>query len=151
MVEISELLNEIFEHKLIFERVFFKNFTDGYNFPKELNQTHIRTILMLYFKDSCPMTKISKKTNLEKGSFTSVANKLIKLGYIEKHRDEIDKRVYKLNLTQKGKKIAAEVGIAHNEYVNNLFGKLSSKEKVEYFKAVEKINILSHKIMDDET
>ncbi len=148
MVEISELLNEIFEHKLIFERAFFKNFADGYNIPKELNQTQVRTILMLYFKDSCPMAIISEKANLEKGSFTSVANKLIKLGYIEKNRDEIDKRVYKLNLTQKGKKIASEVGIAHSEYVNNLFGKLSSKEKAEYFKAIEKINLLVHKIMD---
>ncbi|MDM8534290.1 MarR family transcriptional regulator [Clostridiaceae bacterium HSG29] len=150
MVKISEALNEIFEHKSIFEKVFFENFIDGYSFPKELNQTHIRTILMLYFKDSCPMAKISEKTNLKKGSFTSVANKLIKLGYIEKNRDKIDKRVYKLNLTQKGKKIASEVGIAHNEYVNNLFKGLSSKEKTEYFKAIERINILSHKIMDNK-
>ena len=84
------------------EKVYFKGFEGTCDFPFHLNQTHIKTLMTLKFEGENPMSVISDKLNLEKGSFTPVANSLIDLGLIEKTPDCKDKRVYNLHLTEKG-------------------------------------------------
>ena len=86
---------------------------------------------------SYPMSDLSHKINLEKGSFTTVANKLMDLEYIKKTRNEVDKRVYELSLTDSGKRIAVEFATMHNKYINELLNQIDDDKKDEFFKAVK--------------
>lgn len=67
-----------------------------------LNRTQMRTLLLVDFYSGSPMTEISRRLELEKGSFTPVARKLMKLGYIRGSCSPRDKRKTILKLTPKG-------------------------------------------------
>jgi DNA-binding MarR family transcriptional regulator len=85
------------------------------------------------------MSEVSRRLNLEKGSFTPVAAKLIKLGYIQKNQDESDKRVYNLELTDLGLEVAEDFKEKHLTYINQLVTQFSEDERQEYFEAIDKV------------
>lgn len=53
--------------------------------------------------------KISKELGCDKAMSARTITKLIALGYIYKHTDEVDSRAYKLYLTEKAKIIIPEI------------------------------------------
>jgi DNA-binding MarR family transcriptional regulator len=133
-------LKSIIDAKMQLERVFFKQHLYTYHIPEGLNQTHMLTLLSLHFHTSCAMVELSRHLNLEKGSFTPVANKLIKLGYIEKRENSEDKRVSLLFLTAKGSSLASDFLKSHMQYIQNLLATLGKKEEEKFLQAVGAIN-----------
>ncbi len=146
----NEGLKSILELRSIIEKVFFKEFQATYEFPFSLNHTHIRTMMMLNFEGDKPMSLVSDKLNLEKGSFTPVATNLIEHGYIIKIPDSKDKRVFHLSLTDKGRVFSTEFCHKHNTYVNELLEVLTEDEKKSYFMAIQTINNLTNKIQNNK-
>ncbi|WP_105617814.1 MarR family winged helix-turn-helix transcriptional regulator [Vallitalea okinawensis] len=130
----------IFELRANLEHVIIKQFVGNYDMPEGLNQTHMITLIVLYFNGSAPMSDLSQKLNIEKGSFTPVANKLIQLDYIKKERNEVDKRVYELSLTDQGTEVAKKFATSHIEYIKDLVGTLDNEQKDSFFNAVSMVN-----------
>lgn len=150
MKEINTEVKQLFQMNGSVGRVFFKKFQQEYELPDGLNKTHVKTIMMLNILGSVPMSTLSKMTLLEKGSFTPVANKLVKEEYIIKEQSEKDKRIYNLVLTKKGKKFAEDLGTAHMAYVEGIISQFDEDEKEEYFQAIRTINRITAKLMDDD-
>ena len=122
-----------FETFYNFNRVFFnKQLLSGLNL--ELNHAEIMALIFLSLKCDNSMTAISKRVNLEKGSFTSVANKLEARGLIKRENDTSDKRVTKLTLTRDGEEF---VKILRNHILTVLNNKiddlLNEQEQCELF------------------
>ncbi len=139
MEENKGWLKNILELRFIIENTFFKAYEESSDYPMNLNHTHVKTMIILNFEGEQPMSVVSHKLNLEKGSFTPVANHLIELGYIEKVLDPRDKRVYNLRLLEKGKTLTKEVIANHNAFVNKRMEHLKEDEKKRYFDAIELI------------
>lgn len=133
-------LKSIIDVKMNLERLFFKQYLYTYTMPDGLNQTHMLTLLHLHFRTSCPMVELSRHLNLEKGSFTPVANKLLQLGYIEKKQNLQDKRVSQLSLTKKGESLALDFKESHLLYIQGLLDTLEEQEKEKFFQAVGFLN-----------
>jgi len=146
--EEKEYFKSILDLRSRIEKVYFKGFEGTCDFPFHLNQTHIKTLMTLKFDGEKPMSVISDKLNLEKGSFTPVANSLIELELIEKTSDSKDKRVYNLCLTEKGRDFSTDFCHRHNDYVNKLLEVLSEDEINHYFTAIELINEITNKIQN---
>jgi DNA-binding MarR family transcriptional regulator len=120
---------KILELNYIIEDVFFKGFQD-IDLPYKFSTSQIKTLINLDTDEDMTMSEVSKRLNIEKGSFTPVANKLIDLGCIEKKRSTEDKRISYLVLTDKG-----------SEYVKILWQEVSSRIE-------EKLRILSEEERD---
>lgn len=119
----------ILELNYIIEDVFFKGFQE-LDLPYKFSSSQIKTLINLDTDEDMTMSEVSKRLNIEKGSFTPVANKLIDIGCIEKKKSLEDKRISYLVLTDKGK-----------EYVKILWDKVSSK-------IYDKLRILSEEEQD---
>ena len=119
--------------------LFFKAFFSLYSFPEGLNPTHLQAMIYLDHNGPSSMSQISHILQLEKGSFTPVAKKLIELGYIEKNQSEIDKRIYELNLIPKGQDLVQHFKTEHMQYINKTLSCISRKEQKEYFALIERI------------
>ncbi len=125
--------------------LFFKAFFSLYSFPEGLNPTHLQTMIYLDHNGPSSMSQISHILQLEKGSFTPVAKKLIEKGYIEKKQSEKDKRIYELNLTPKGQDLVYHFKAEHMQYIDKTLSSISRKEQTEYFTLIEQIiKINSH-------
>lgn len=138
---------KIFEIMPALDHAFFITYFKDFQKENGLYKTHIRTIMILRSHGPLPMSHISQKLSLEKGSFTSVANKLIKLGYIKKQISEEDKRVSLLTLTEAGLESANNLREGHQRYMDEQIKKLTSKEKLAFensivilLESLEKIN-----------
>lgn len=133
-------LKSIIDVRMKLERLFFKQHLYSYTMPDGLNQTHMLTLLHLLFCSSCPMVELSRHLNLEKGSFTPVANKLLQFGYIEKKQNPQDKRVSQLSLTEKGETLALDFKKSHLLYIQGLLDTLAEEERERFFQAVGFLN-----------
>ena len=134
---------DILELRSIIENAFFRAFEESTDFPVNLNHTHVRTMILLKFQGEKPMSVVSNKLNMEKGSFTPVANHLIDLGYIERLPDPKDKRICNLRLLESGEKITNEIIAKHNIFAEKMLGHLTEDEKKKYFEAIVLINELT--------
>lgn len=136
-MEDNQNVRMIFMLKSALEHTLFKPFIRNYKLPEGINTTHIMTIMTLNFLKSAPMSTLSTRLNMEKGSFTTVANKLIKNDYIISTRSEKDKRIYDLSLTEKGKALAEDFGSKHRNYMIGLMDKLDEEKKNEFLSAMD--------------
>lgn len=142
-IDEDNCLKHILDLRSIIESAYFKAYEESSDFPENLNHTHVKTMIILKFQGEKPMSVISSKLNMEKGSFTPVANHLIEQGYIEKIPDSKDKRVYNLRLLENGESLTNEVIKKHNIFVKKMLEQLSEDEKKSYFEAIELINDLT--------
>jgi DNA-binding MarR family transcriptional regulator len=144
-MEINEYngFKDILELRSVIENAFFRAFEESTDFPANLNHTHVRTMVFLKFEGEKPMSTVSNKLNMEKGSFTPVANHLIELGYIERVPDPRDKRVCNLRLLESGKELTNEIIAKHNIFADRMLEQLTEDEIKMYFEAIALINDLT--------
>ena len=146
----NQSLKVILELRSMIEKVYFKEFETSFAFPTKLNQSHINTMMILRFESEGSMSMISDKLNMEKGSFTPVADKLIQLGFIEKIPDHKDKRVFNLFLTDSGRDFTSEFCEGHNAYMKKILECLSENEKELYFAAIQLVNNITKKVQSNK-
>lgn len=150
MMQKDEIIQKILGFFPMMTEIFVKNFLLSSDMLKNLNSTHTRTIMTLKYEGRSTMSSISRKVELEKGSFTPVANKLIKLGYVEKVQSSEDKRKSLLQLTELGHTFADKFHKEHTEYIYSQLSKLSEAERDAYLASVNLIQSLSKKILEQE-
>lgn len=80
----------------------------------------------------CTVSFIADKLDIAKSSVTLKVNELLKNGLIEKHRDEEDRRVFFICLTEKGREVSKVFDIATDISVKEVESKFS-KEEIESF------------------
>ena len=143
----DEVFN-IFTIKWDFSEIFFKEFFKQYNFPDLLNSTHTRTMIVLDHNGPCTMTKASCLMELEKGSFTPVAKKLVEYNYIKKVQNRDDKRVYELVLTEKGSEYVKEFKEEHLAYIKKSLENFSPEDQESYFDLLKKVNSMNARLRE---
>jgi len=148
-MEPKEDLLSLFRLKREINELFFREFYNIYQFQDGLNSTHILTMIHLDHLGPVPMTQISQFLQMEKGSFTPVAGKLTELGYIEKNRNAVDKRIFELSLTAKGRTLVGEFKKEHREYINRSLSRLTEAEQNEYFQLTQRLNQLNTRLREE--
>ncbi len=139
-MELNATINQVFRMKGKYEQTFFKSFFNVFNSPDGLTHNHILSMIILDLDGPSRMSYISEKLSLEKGSFTPVACRLIELGYVEKVRDEKDKRVYILTLTEKGRNFSQKFRTEHYEFVEMMLQQLSEADQTIFIHAISEIS-----------
>lgn len=145
-MQINEACEGILHLKSTIEHTFFKEFFAQYESEDGLNHSHIITLLSLNHWGPAPMSTISEKVNLEKGSFTTVSKKLIEQGYMVKERDQEDKRVYNLHLTDKGHQYVETFRKTHLTFIEGKISQLDEAEQKTYMSAVESLIEMTQRI-----
>lgn len=136
MESINVTIQEVLGLRGLIEYIIFKPYFQEFDFPKGMNETHLKALMNLRFTGASPMSEVSRRLSLEKGSFTPVANRLIDLNLIVKRRSEKDKRVYLLELTEEGRSLTQKVLDGHHVYIESLLENITDKEQKAFFEAV---------------
>ena len=140
----------MFDFFNIFNDIFFENARPKLSNLTEDNikSAHFKTIVYLYVYGTSTMTDISRWIDLEKGSFTPVANKLIDLSYIARQTSPTDKRKSLLSLTEKGDMLAQKVLDIYSNHFSSKILKLSKREQTSFSKSLQSIYELLIKIKE---
>ncbi|MFB0918048.1 MAG: MarR family transcriptional regulator [Clostridiaceae bacterium] len=74
------------------------------------------------------MSEVAELLNITTGTLTISVNRLIEKGYVERMRDEDDRRIVRIKLTDKGMKAFDKHEEYHEEMVNTVLSNLSDEE-----------------------
>lgn len=100
-------LVEKFERFITFLPRLYKKIFSGCAALEEINMTssQYNTLQVLGFKPEWRMTDLSTRLHVSAGSLTTMMNRLIELGLVERTRSTVDRRVVTVRLTDQGTKI----------------------------------------------
>ena len=99
--------------------------------------TPIQAMLLFFLQqnDGSSLTQISRGLMLENPTVTGLVDRLEKSGYVKRSDHPDDRRVYLVNLTEKGNKVANKA-LPIVKKLNEEIKKGYSKEEIEGFKRV---------------
>lgn len=130
---LNELLVDLFNYILLIEE---KNLRDmGVN----LSMTEVHILEAIQKSESNMMSQIAKRLMVTQGTLTVSASKLVKKGYVERVRDEKDKRIVRLLLTEKADPILAIHEKFHEEMIDKLLNELELDKDAELIRSLKNI------------
>lgn len=132
---LNELLVELFNDILKIEQTALQegHFSD-------LSVTEIHTIEAIGMYDEKSMSEVAEKLNITVGTLTTAISRLIKKGYVERKRQEKDKRVVLIGLTKKGKLAFRIHEKFHKDMIRSTINGLSEEEEKILTTSLEKLN-----------
>ncbi|MCX5886265.1 MAG: MarR family winged helix-turn-helix transcriptional regulator [Proteobacteria bacterium] len=100
------------------------------------------------FKDDreYTMTELSRNAYVSMPTMTDMVDSLVEEGIAERRRDEQDRRVVKVTLTEKGKKMRKVFMERRRQEVEDVFGKLSFKDRKDLSDAMDMACTILRKI-----
>ncbi|MCH4286123.1 MULTISPECIES: MarR family winged helix-turn-helix transcriptional regulator [Bacillota] len=129
---LNELLVDLFNYILLIEE---KNLRDQ---GVKLSMTEVHILEAIQKSESNMMSAIAKRLMVTQGTLTVSTSKLVKKGYVERVKDEKDKRIVRLTLTDKAESIMQ----IHNQFHEAMIEKLLNE--LELDKEEELINSLKN-------
>lgn len=105
-------------------------FHGGKAVHSDLTPTQIKSLFAFEADDHAyPMGELGKNARVKSSTMTDMIDRLEKDGIAERIRDDGDRRVVKVCLTDKGKKIKRQFSIKMRKGVEDAFSQLSEDEK----------------------
>ncbi|MGL4912973.1 MAG: MarR family winged helix-turn-helix transcriptional regulator [Romboutsia sp.] len=100
---------------------------------KELNELGIGSgqvmfLLELYRQDGRSQEELSEVLHIDKGTTARAIKKLEEEGFLVRKKDEMDKRAYKVSLTQKSKDLKQNIFNVMLNWEDNITSKLTEEE-----------------------
>lgn len=107
----------------------------------DLIPTHGNILTALYESDkNLTMKEISQKIGKDKSTVTSLVNRLITLGYVEKEKCTKDKRVTYIGLTQKARDIEGSFNFISSQVKETAYSNFTEDEKKEFLRLLRKLS-----------
>ena len=94
------------------------------------------TILGLYKSRGLTMNELSEKMNLNSSTMTRILDNLVRDKYILRDKDEFDRRIVIVSLTDKGKDVAKKIDITLKEYYKKVIANIPEGQVEEVLKSV---------------
>tara|TARA_B100001029_G_C15047439_1_gene448165 strand:+ start:1654 stop:2073 length:420 start_codon:yes stop_codon:yes gene_type:complete len=104
-----------------------------------LTLSQIQLLLSVPFT-SISMTDLSKILGIDNSTLTRNLNKLEKNDYIKRKKDNYDKRIYKIMLSQKGLDFKEKIEFQLDEYSYKLLSSLNHEDRQAVFESLEKLS-----------
>ena len=91
--------------------------------------SHGDIIGALCLADQLPMKELARWIHRDKSTVTSLVNKLVHLGYVEKERDPEDLRVTLVRLSAKGRSVKSDIMKIGRRMRSRAYGNLTAEER----------------------
>lgn len=104
-----------------------------------LNLTEFGALEVLYHKGPLPVQSICEKVLIANSSMSYVIENLIKKELIEKVKNENDRRIHIVHLTEKGQKLFDDVYPKHLSQMRSIIDALDVSEEVELQNLLKKL------------
>jgi MarR family 2-MHQ and catechol resistance regulon transcriptional repressor len=105
--------------------------------------TDFAALEALLHKGPLTITQIQEKVRLASGSMTAAVDRLEKLGLVVRKSSPSDRRARVLELTPKGKQLAASSFEKHAKDIERLMSAMSEKEMEQLYGSLKKLGLLA--------
>src|SRR6266851_5837109 len=112
--------------------------------------TDFAALEALLQKGPLTITQIQEKVRLASGSMTAAVDRLEKLGLVVRKASPSDRRARLLELTPKGRRLAASCFEKHAKDLEELMSVLSEKEKEQTYRLLKKLGLLAARELEGQ-
>lgn len=105
------------------------------------NLTHPQFFMLKRLgKGSSTVSEMAEYMGVSLSAITSMADRLVKTGYVSRKRSEHDRRLVWLELTDTGREVMEETTSRRREIINGLLGRLPEED-------LESLYVIYHKVL----
>lgn len=120
---LNHLFVNVFNQILRIEERMIREKTD-----LDLTVTEMHTLDAIGLDQEKSMSEVAERLNITVGTLTASVNRLLTKGYVERARDEADRRIVRIRLTEKGR-MAYDIHEAyHEEMVSHILDEMTDEE-----------------------
>ncbi|KZL89600.1 MarR family winged helix-turn-helix transcriptional regulator [Clostridium magnum] len=119
--ELNKLSGDLYSLMLYLHRKFFNPSEITKNLP--IPPSHIKVIIHLAHHGACSISEAAKNLTISKPNMTPIIDKLISEGMVTRYNDPNDRRILRIELTEKAHEFIKE---QEEAIKNNLAQKISS-------------------------
>jgi len=101
---------------------------------------HGDILVALFFHKRVTMQELATLVDRKKSTITTLVEKLIQLGYVQKQKDDNDNRYFIISLTDKGKSLKLPLMEISMDLINGIYQEMPIVERVQLVKKLSKIN-----------
>ena len=132
--DLDDLLSGTFNSILrIEEKALDNRLTQG------LTITEVHTIVAVGLHESNPMSVVAARLNVTLATLTTAISKLVAKGFVERIRDEGDRRKVMISLTNKGRQVYRAHGLFHRQMIDEALSDLTPEEENAFASALGKV------------
>jgi DNA-binding MarR family transcriptional regulator len=106
----------------------------------DIAPAHGGVFVHLFRNAQLTMGEIAQLIDRDKSTVTTLVEKLVALGYLERERDAADNRVTKVRLTKRGKSLEADFAEISRNLLSKAYTGFSDKEKVVLVRLLTRVN-----------
>ncbi|MHA1149920.1 MAG: MarR family winged helix-turn-helix transcriptional regulator [Promethearchaeota archaeon] len=138
------------------ELTLHKSMHSIFKFSREHNisMPQIGILIRIYRKGKANISDIGDHMGVSSAASSQLIDKMVQFGLLDRSEDINDRRIKKIDLTQKGLKIVTEIFRTSYEWIEDLIAQFNLDEKEEIItvlnKLIEKANFINNKIDSDE-
>lgn len=134
IIDINKILLNVFDHVLHIEEYSLKK---GVFCDVSVKEVHTIEAIGLHCQKT--MTEVANLLKITIGTLTVAVNNLVKKGYVKRQRQEDDRRVVKISLTNKGKLLYRIHHSFHSDMLKEIFVDYTYEEKEIFLNSLKKI------------
>ena len=116
-----------------------------------LTNSQVKVLASFFQKSVFTMTELSRAHSVRISTMTSMVDRLIQSGYLERERDAHDRRIVQVCLTANGKRTVKELMSVRRKALSKFLDRLSDEEKIQFLGSIENVaHFLSRKEEEKE-
>ena len=138
----DRMLDDIYSVVPLFHRTLLSVESQGYN-P---NSSDFRVLGILMRHGPLPMSRIGEWLGISKPNMTSVIDRLIVEGWVERRQDQKDRRIIEVGLTPQGKIYVEDKWREARESARKKLSTLSEEERKTLYASLESVRVILSKL-----
>ncbi|MCP4716728.1 MAG: MarR family transcriptional regulator [Deltaproteobacteria bacterium] len=142
LIEVRNLFSELFQKMVLSSKGLM-------GFP--VNSSQLKAMTAFHEDRQYSMGELCKIAQVKMPSMTEVVDRLEAEGIVERIRDTGDRRVVKVQLTEKGKGAHSGILQSREQELLNLFGGLSDKERASLLKSLKNASAILSSVARNQT
>ncbi|SHI66767.1 MarR family winged helix-turn-helix transcriptional regulator [Lutispora thermophila] len=140
----NDCMNNIEDRKIIYQLINFaikhKKIMQNYLDETGVYQAQHRLLMEIFHNQNASQNHIVKSMDVSAATIAVSLKKLEKGGYIKKEMDEVDNRLNKITITEKGKKVVEQSKQIFDSVDGRVFEGFTEEEKLTLFLLLQKLN-----------
>ncbi|MCX7918705.1 MAG: MarR family transcriptional regulator [bacterium] len=142
LIEKDNQLNQQIERfeQLMTELIHYLHAANPPNFiDSDLTEGQCIAGSILFQYGACNMNEIASRLGVSMSAATGIIDRMVKHGYAERQRDESDRRLVRVQLTEKGKQIISEFNQHKMKGLRQVLSVLSEEDRIAFLGYIQKI------------
>ncbi len=111
----------------------------GFITKPQMSTSQVVTLMRVYEKANPRVGSLSKEMHVSAPTITGVIDRLVRNGYLRRTREELDRRVVNVELTNKGRQLVEQVLSEINKRWYKILEHLNKEERENYLRILRRI------------